>query len=137
MIIKTRSSRDKEALINSPIIMFLLKADQHLYNLLLLNALLDPIVYAVRIREVRVGYIRLFCQWRCCHKLPFIRNLHQQAYEESTHSHWTGRGQSFVFNPVHNGSVFMQSRSVVHKQKHYLPISNEPKKGNTTDETLL
>ncbi len=52
MVIKTRSSSDRKALINSPIVLFLLKADQHLYNFLLLNAFLDPIVYAVRIREV-------------------------------------------------------------------------------------
>ncbi len=31
------------------------KADQHLYNILLLNTLFDPVVYALRIPELRRG----------------------------------------------------------------------------------
>ena len=41
---------------------FLLKADQHLYNLLLLNSLLDPIVFLVRVSDVRLGCLRMFCR---------------------------------------------------------------------------
>ena len=45
------------------IVAILYKADQYLYDLLLLNAILDPIIYAIRMREVRFGYMRLF--WVC------------------------------------------------------------------------
>ena len=41
------------------LLVILVNADQHLYNLLLLNALLDPIIYAVRIREIRHNYTEL------------------------------------------------------------------------------
>ncbi len=139
MIIKTRSSSNRKALINSPIILFLLKADQHLYNFLLLNAFLDPIVYAVRIREVQRGYIRLFCRWRCCHKLPFMRNLYQHAYEDSTHCR-QARTQSFTFNTDLNSTTSalgIQSRSSCHKQNSFSPKLNERKKGNNAIETLL
>lgn len=40
------------------------KADMYLYDLLMLNAICDPIIYAVRMREIRLGYRRFFCQ-RC------------------------------------------------------------------------
>ncbi len=36
-----------------------LQADRYLYDLLLLNAIFDPIIYAVRMREVQYGYRRL------------------------------------------------------------------------------
>ena len=39
------------------------KADQYLYDLILLNSLCDPLIYAFRIREVRQGYLKLL---RCC-----------------------------------------------------------------------
>ena len=39
------------------------KADQYLYDLVLLNSLCDPLIYAFRIREVRNGYLKLS---RCC-----------------------------------------------------------------------
>ena len=40
---------------------FLLKADQHLYNLLLLNSLMDPIIFVIRVPDVRLGCLRTFC----------------------------------------------------------------------------
>ena len=43
------------------------KADMYLYDLLMLNAICDPIIYAVRMREIRLGYRRLFRQ-RCWKK---------------------------------------------------------------------
>ncbi len=39
------------------------QADTYLYDLLMLNAICDPIIYAVRMREIRAGYQRL-CP--CC-----------------------------------------------------------------------
>ena len=42
-----------------------LNATEYLYDLLLLNSLLDPIIYAIRMREVRLGYKKAFsCQDR-------------------------------------------------------------------------
>ena len=38
----------------------LYQVDSYLYNLLLVNALCDPIIYAVRMREVRQSYVNLF-----------------------------------------------------------------------------
>ncbi len=35
--------------------------DYYLYDLLLLNSILDPLVYAVRMTEIRKGYGRMFC----------------------------------------------------------------------------
>ena len=35
------------------------QVDSYMYNLLLVNALCDPIIYAVRMREVRQSYVNL------------------------------------------------------------------------------
>ena len=43
------------------------KADMYLYDLLMVNAICDPIIYAVRTREIRAAYHRLFRQ-RCVRK---------------------------------------------------------------------
>lgn len=40
------------------------RADQYLYDLHLINSICDPIIYAVRMSEVKLGYRRLF--WRLC-----------------------------------------------------------------------
>ena len=48
------------------LLVILVNADQHLYNLLLLNALLDPIIYAVRIREIRHNYTELLRNMCLC-----------------------------------------------------------------------
>ena len=97
MIIKVKNN--KSAFQESPFLLFLVKADQHLYNLLLLNTLLDPIVYAVRIRKVRAGYIRLFCHWKCCRRLPYMNDLLQRSLENTTY----GR-QSFTLQTDFNSS---------------------------------
>ena len=52
---------DKHAL--EGMIATLIDADQYLYDLLLLNAICDPIVYAIRMPEVQFGYKRL---WHKC-----------------------------------------------------------------------
>ena len=43
--------------------------NSHLFNLFILNAILDPIIYTVRMREVRVGFRRLLPAC-CLHCLP-------------------------------------------------------------------
>lgn len=42
----------------------LLRANKYLYALLLLNSVCDPIIYAVRLRDVQMGYYKLLS--RCC-----------------------------------------------------------------------
>ncbi len=49
----------------------LVHADQHLYNLLLLNALCDPIIYAIRIRELRRGHVSILKHVFFCHRIDF------------------------------------------------------------------
>ena len=45
----------------------MLLANQHLYNLLIFNAIADPIIYTVRMKEVRIGFMRMCA---CCFCLP-------------------------------------------------------------------
>ncbi len=40
----------------------LIYVDRYIFNLLLVNTIADPLIYAVRVREVQIGYRRLFCQ---------------------------------------------------------------------------
>ncbi|CAD5114729.1 DgyrCDS3771 [Dimorphilus gyrociliatus] len=40
----------------------LMTLDKCIYNIMLLNSIADPIIYAVRMREVRKAYRRLFCK---------------------------------------------------------------------------
>ena len=45
--------------------LLLAEVDKYLFALLMLNAIADPIIYAVRIHEVKVGLSRLFLHWPC------------------------------------------------------------------------
>ncbi|XP_069111313.1 melanocortin receptor 5-like [Argopecten irradians] len=45
----------------------LLRANKYLYALLLLNCVCDPIIYAVRLREVQMGYYRLLSRCFKCY----------------------------------------------------------------------
>ena len=44
--------------------------NNHLYNLMIMNAIADPIIYTVRMREVRIGFSRLFPCWICDKCMP-------------------------------------------------------------------
>ncbi len=55
-------------------------ADRYLYDLLILNTILDPIIYAVRMREVQLGYRRLF---NVCYR-PFKKD--RQYNMEASHT---------------------------------------------------
>lgn len=63
------------------------KTDQYLYDLILLNSLCDPLIYAFRIREVRVGYVKLL---RCCLQ-RFVKrkwtdqNSHNSVFSSGTY----------------------------------------------------
>ena len=59
-----------------PVIAALVDADQYLYDLLLLNAICDPIVYAIRMPEVQFGYRRLYV--KCTRR--FRRQAHHRGY---------------------------------------------------------
>ena len=48
--------------------------DRYLYNLLVLNSVVDPIIYTVRIREVKVGFQRIFCANSCSPNNSIERN---------------------------------------------------------------
>ena len=50
----------------------LMNVDHHLYNLLLVNSILDPIIYAIRLREIRLGYKMVFM--KCCTGVRFLRS---------------------------------------------------------------
>ena len=39
--------------------------DRYLYNLLVFNAIFDPIIYTVRLKEVKLGFQRMFCGKAC------------------------------------------------------------------------
>lgn len=43
----------------------LAKVDQYLFDLLLLNSICDPIIYSIRLKEVRLGFI-MMCRKCCC-----------------------------------------------------------------------
>ncbi len=57
------------------------EADKYLYDLLLLNCILDPLIYAIRMPEVRCGYRKM--GWRltkCCHKGDASDMYHSSVY---------------------------------------------------------
>ena len=54
-------------------------ADQFLFDLLLLNCICDPIVYAVRMTEIRLGYKRL-----CCRKQQAVRADSRTQYTRTS-----------------------------------------------------
>ena len=51
-------SVDRQAI--RPVLKAFLRADKYLYDLLLLNCILDPIIYVIRKRDVQQGYLNLF-----------------------------------------------------------------------------
>ena len=66
------------------LLMILVNADQHLYNLLILSALLDPIIYAIRIREMRQNYADVLRQMCFCLYLKWkMRNASSDLYYAS------------------------------------------------------
>ncbi len=48
----------------------LLEVDRYLYDLLLVNSICDPIIYTARMREVQLGYRRLYRRLCCPHRQP-------------------------------------------------------------------
>ena len=82
------------------LLVILFRADQHLYNLLLLNAILDPIIYAVRIRELRrdyLAYLRRICL--CCYRPDFKAIPHRVRWK-------SGRESGVAYIVVENGRVY-------------------------------
>ena len=57
-------------------IVIFVQANKYLYILLLCNSLFDPIIYAIRLKEVQMGYIRFLSKnFRCCRKIFKKRRL--------------------------------------------------------------
>lgn len=77
LIIQVKINKDKV----EQVAQILFRADQYLYDLLLLNAILDPVIYAVRMREVQYGYRKMFCA--CCEK---YRGCNRQPSIDITHT---------------------------------------------------
>ena len=73
---------------------------QHLYNLLILNAIADPIIYTVRMQEVRIGFWRL-CNRCCCFK--YSRHLALVPTSSTQHSVVLKRQ-----SPTSNHTVLLQ-----------------------------
>ena len=59
--------------------------DQYLYDLLLLNCIIDPIIYAVRMPEVRLGYQRLFMRCGVYCKIYRQAPNRRGTYREAAH----------------------------------------------------
>ncbi|OWF42102.1 melanocortin receptor 4-like [Mizuhopecten yessoensis] len=57
----------------------LLRANKYLYALLLLNSVCDPIIYAVRLRDVQKGYYRLLSRCFKCYAIK-IKEEWQNSY---------------------------------------------------------
>ncbi len=78
-----------------------IKADAYLYDLLLLNAVLDPIIYAVRMREVQYGYRKMCCM--CRHKKKNVRAISESCYVDSTRTfHMSLRSTVFLEGTISN-----------------------------------
>ena len=107
---------------------FLLKADQHLYNLLLLNSLLDPLIFVLRVTDVRLGCLRMFC--RPCPSLyqqvaPRLlqsdRMLGNNGYVPDLHdSHASVTSVTGVMSERSNSPVSMSQRkiAIIHGDFH-------------------
>ncbi|XP_033762880.1 adenosine receptor A2b-like [Pecten maximus] len=57
----------------------LLRANKYLYALLLLNSVCDPIIYAVRLKDVQMGYYRLLSRCFKCYAIK-IKEKWQNSY---------------------------------------------------------
>ncbi|XP_060070726.1 melanocortin receptor 5-like [Ylistrum balloti] len=57
----------------------LLRANKYLYALLLLNSVCDPIIYAVRLKDVQMGYYRLLSRCFKCYAIK-IKEEWQNSY---------------------------------------------------------
>ena len=64
----------------------LILANKYLYMLLLVNSICDPIIYAVRLKEVQLGYKR-FCKSVCVkYSILGSRNFRRSSFLDSLHS---------------------------------------------------
>lgn len=82
----------------------LLKVNKYLYVLLLLNCLLDPIIYAVRLKEVQHGYrkLTLRCRNALCKKKNDMDFEHSSFLDRQT----TTRTRFLVLEMESNGKPF-------------------------------
>jgi len=87
-------------------------ADQFLFDLLLLNCIADPIIYAVRIQEIRLGYKRLCCFLCFKHQLTrqASRNTLVQKSLETCHTALMTRSSIHSQKSVFSATAFTQSK---------------------------
>ena len=82
MIIQVNYNR--KAIIQNQAI--LAEVDRYLFTILLINTLLDPIIYAIRMREVRFGYRKMCGCCCCCEQKPSPRGRRYSVeFNSSTH----------------------------------------------------
>lgn len=101
LIIQVKVNKDA---LSQDMVVALLKADKYLYVPLVLNAIFDPVIYAIRMREVRFGYRRLF--WLCC----------RHVYKDNRYSTDTTHSSMIVtdhsrFKRLSTNSIRMLERS--------------------------
>ncbi len=116
---------------NSPLmhsldLVLLGKVDKYLYDLLLLNAILDPIIYAIRMREVQFGYRKLFS---ICYK-PFSKKRRYSM--DVTHTTVVDNERKPNRMSVNMGSIrLLDANNWNHKYNHITnPIQNNTNNHN-------
>ncbi|CAH1788690.1 unnamed protein product [Owenia fusiformis] len=79
----------------------LLKVNNYLYLLMLLNCLCDAIIYAARMRDVRNGYSRMIERWcPCCMRLRGARGEEYNSYTNGSSSRKTQHSQYTVTEEI-------------------------------------
>lgn len=95
---------------------FLLLANKYLYALLLVNSICDPVIYAVRLREVQLGYFKFLKKTRELlkkkkHTRRFSRCVTQIETERTIGIEENPSDSAFSFRVVNNVEDFTEDTS--------------------------
>lgn len=111
----------------------LLKADQYLYVVLLLNTICDPIIYAVRIGEVRRGFKTLVCRIFKCKKSASILQRRASTFSTITEAGFSSTSKYHQSNSnnfkseLHNEDVFHNNVEFTVNAESPLKKDQEPR----------
>lgn len=89
----------------------LIRANKYLYALLLVNSLCDPIIYAVRLKEVQHGYFRLLSR---CSKF-YRKKVKEEIYNQSRALSTRRRSTECTIKILLTDCNWNQSSSVLHR----------------------
>ena len=79
--------RDKLSLF--PLLCAYIKAKDYLHDLLLLNSLMDPLIYAIRLKDVRFGFLKLLAKCRCIKgKKNMLKDSRIHRYKYTASNRW-------------------------------------------------